>query len=177
MMSTTNQRELGNGVRAGGYDQNTDLDAVASNVRSMRRTERQGHDIGREFPMDADWIGESTRYYLTPGGEIVHVTPRDEGREVRVLFPERDSLDADGEPAAFAYTTSTDALMDRMDADGGWTVIHHWEPTDTPRCPVCSQFIRMNRDRHGFPWAGCDRCSVDIGLDELLDQDAVVEVY
>lgn len=177
-MST--QVTLGAGLEAHDYDRNTDLRAVARITRSVKK-EAAKRNIGEDASwMDANTLTMGEHIFLTPAGEVVRtntVSPYEGGAgTVRLLFPERDAYDEDGNPVPYAYDTSVLSLMDRMEYDGGWTLVEPFERVKTPSCPRCSKFMTTGKDDFGIPFAQC-RCGCDVGLDELLEQDAVIEVF
>lgn len=182
MMSTTDAT-LGNGIEANEYHSRTgsvNLNTLADTVERIHRTLAEHPDIGGDVPMDAHWLTDGEHQFLTPGGEVVWMatqSPSDGGEgEVMLIYPERDALDEDGEPVPYSHVTDVETFMDRMDADGGWTLITRFAKVGTPQCPRCNRFMSMGEDHNGWPFGQCT-CGCDVGVDELMEQDAVVEVF
>lgn len=182
--TTTNAIELGAGIEDGpaDYDRNTKLTTLDRETRAIKRAAERYENLGEDASwMDAHALTHGSHYFVIPlSGEVVYVdtvSPYEGGAgTVRLLFPERDAYDEDFNPVPYAYDTSVFSLMDRMEYDGGWNLVRRFEHVSTPSCPRCHKFMGIGEDGYGLPFAQCV-CGCDIGVTELLEQDAVIEVF
>lgn len=92
-------------------------------------------------------------------GETVEVTNERDGR-VCVYHPEREPVEG-GAYTVWRPRESVEAVAEREEWEGTDEVIEDDE-TDvewngTPRCPICSRFMRKGTDGEGVPSAQCSR--------------------
>jgi hypothetical protein len=177
---------------------NLDPAGVAWATRKVRRFVRRNAD--EDAALSRTWgtsdglddpallcssMGEgSGRVFLTGTDdleqrEVVHVYATGP-RSVQVVYPGRDALDEDGDPAAYHYEQDASTLLRRMNADGGWTEVRPFETVENAvNCPECGSFVRVSEDGQGFPGATCPRhdCHGRLDVDDLLDLNAVESVY
>jgi len=174
---------------------NLNLDRLAAITESVREFAAEyGDSLG---PLNMWDLNDDARQLAARGsrtfitrtdspedGEVVHVSPKgpnDDGEEVvRVVYPERDSLDSDMNTALYSYETTALNLLRTMDNDGGWYEVRPFETVEeTVNCPECGAFVSVTEDVHGLPGAECSRVSCNGFLDDrdLVDSGAVMNVY
>jgi len=155
---------------------------IRSQAERIRRAIPRGliEYQGQTGTRDADLLASGDpRWWLTPIGELVYTSGRGIDRNARnivdVGYPEREGFD--GFPIS---TGLAESLVSRMDADGGWTRIRQFNPVkdaSPPNCPTCGSFMSVAYPDDDFPFATCRNDGTTIGVDELIDQGVVIEVY
>jgi len=153
---------------------------INAQADSIRRAIRRGivEYEGQTDTTDPDLLAMGERYWLTPMGEIIMsigLGMRAGRNTVQMFYPERGGY---GGMQRHEYLASL--LSERMKADGGWTRVrafHKVKDASPPNCPTCGSFMSVNFPSNDLPWAGCDVDGTVIGVDELMDQGIVVEIY
>lgn len=161
------------------YHGNIKLSAIESSATSLLDSiGRYGDDIGVVYDGDQHGLSVHSRWFLTPGGEIVYTTPKSEST-VLVAFPQRDCLNENGDAVLYSYVTDTTSLLSRMDADGGWKYFRPYEYVEQPRCPDCNGFLKERFNGDGIPETECTRQSCDgwVTIDELVNEGSVENIY